>query len=170
MARVLPLVSSSADEAAWQVFLRRRQELTNRMEMATCDGCDGCGMRCTAGFGVTEVEWRAIQEYLRIQAPEEVQRVRHQQKTVPWVGAEDTGATVTYCRFRDMERGNCSIYPVRPTICRLFGHTRWLPCPIEAISHYPDGAEAVWENYRRFPRQTFEEWEQSVLEPLCPER
>jgi Fe-S-cluster containining protein len=111
------------------------------------------------GFTVTRAEWEAIQNYLATQTLEEVKRVRDQEKTVPWPGAEDTGATVTYCMFRDREQDNCSIYPARPTICRLFGHTRWLPCPIGAVSQTPEDAAEVWEAYRAFERRTFTEWE-----------
>lgn len=162
-ARLLPIAGSenARDEVAWNRFLEQRADLTARMELATCDGCDECGLRCMDGFAVTHDEWKAIQEYLATRPEDETARVRQQEKTVPWPGAEDTGATVTYCRFRDRERNNCSIYPVRPTICRLFGHTKWLPCPIGAVSQTPEDAALVWETYRAFERRTFAEWENS---------
>jgi Fe-S-cluster containining protein len=116
------------------------------------------------GFTITQAEWEEIQAYLATQPADTVARIQNQQKTVPWVGAEDSGATVTYCQFRDMEKKNCSIYPVRPTICRIFGHTWWLPCPIGAVKHVPEGAETVWENYREFERLTIEEWAQKTGE------
>lgn len=150
------------DHKDWQRFEGERDALVSRMEMATCDGCDGCGLRCTDGFTITLSEWKLVEEFLKTVPLSEVQRVKAQQKTVPWPGAEETGATVTFCRFRDNEAGNCSIYPARPTICRLFGHTRWLPCPIEAVSSVPDGAEVLWEQYRGFERRTFAEWEAST--------
>jgi hypothetical protein len=111
------------------------------------------------GFTVTREEWDAVRAYLATVPEAEVERVRAQEKVVPWPGAEDTGATVTYCRFRDVEKGNCSIYPARPTVCRLFGHTRWLPCPIGAVTRIPDGAEALWKDYAAFRRLTFAGWE-----------
>jgi hypothetical protein len=160
VAQPLSLLSSSsvAPEVAWERFLARRADLTARMEMATCNGCDGCGLRCTDGFTVTRAEYDAVQAYLATLAPAEVDRVRRQEKTVPWPGAEETGATVTYCRYRDMENGNCFIYPARPTICRLFGHTKWLPCPIGAVRSTPADAAQVWNDYRSFPRRTWSEW------------
>jgi hypothetical protein len=164
MMPVLPLQMASDKDRVdpaeqWQAFLERRDELVARMEMETCNGCDGCGLRCMDGYTVTRTEYDAVQAYLATVPLAEVERVRSQQKTVPWPGAEDTGATVTYCRYRDMENGNCSVYPARPTICRLFGHTEWLPCPIEAVTTVPEGAPAVWNEYRRFERREWAGWE-----------
>jgi hypothetical protein len=119
------------------------------------------------GFTVTREEWDAIQAYLQMQAPEEVARIQNQQKTLPWPGAEDAGltdVTVTYCRFRDTENDRCSVYPARPTICRLFGQTHWLPCPIGAVTRYPEDAPQVWNEYRQQERRTFSEWEQTEQE------
>jgi hypothetical protein len=105
------------------------------MEMATCDGCDGCGQRCVAGFTVTREEHRAVQDYLAAQPAAEVARVLNQNKVAPWPGDDaGTGATFTFCRYRDRDHDNCFVYPARPTVCRLFGHTPWLPCPIEAVA------------------------------------
>ena len=33
------------------------------------------------------------------------------------------------CIFRDNEKKSCSIYPVRPMICKLFGVTAGMSCP-----------------------------------------
>ena len=127
--------------------------------MRTCDGCDGCGLRCMAGFTVTAEENAAARAYLAAQPESEVRRVLDQNKTVPWPGAEDTGATVTYCRFRDMENANCFLYPARPTVCRLFGHTHWLPCPIGAVKAVPEGGAALWNQYQEYDRRTWAEWD-----------
>ncbi|MBC8102274.1 MAG: YkgJ family cysteine cluster protein [Cytophagales bacterium] len=145
--------------AAWEQFVARRDAQTARMALGVCDGCDGCGLRCMDGFTVSRAEREAVEAYLAAQAPEEVQRVADQEKTVPWPGAEDTGATVTFCRYRDTQNRRCSIYPVRPTVCRLFGHTPWLPCPIEAVPQVPDGSPELWRDYLAFERRTWSEWE-----------
>jgi len=137
--------------------------------MATCNGCDGCGLRCTDGFTVTRAEYDAVQTYLATLPPSEVERVRQQNKTVPWPGAEETGATVTFCPYRDMENGNCFVYPARPTICRLFGHTEWLPCPIGAVRSVPEDAAQVWNDYRRFSRKTWSEWGREGIGAMQPE-
>jgi hypothetical protein len=131
------------------------------MEMATCDGCDGCGLRCMDGFGVSEIEYDAVRAYRASLPPGDVKRIDDQPKTVPWPGADGLDISVTYCRFRDMERGNCSVYPARPTICRIFGHTEWLPCPIDAVTAIPDGAATVWNDYRGFERRTWAEWDRA---------
>ncbi len=126
--------------------------------METCDGCDGCGQRCTDGFLVTRAEWEAARDYLTAQPLEVRARLSRQPREIPWPGAEDSGATVAVCPFRDQENALCAIYPVRPTVCRLFGHTSWLPCPIEAVSSVPDGSAALWNMYRDFERRTWAEW------------
>ncbi len=151
----------------WQAFLERRGTLTRAMRLDVCDGCDQCGGRCTSGFLVSYDEYVAARLYLATLPPLEVARVLGQDKNVPWPGAEDISAaelgleppTVTLCRYRDVERDNCFLYPVRPTICRLFGHTEWLPCPIGAVPNCPDGAPAVWNDYRGFERETWEGWD-----------
>ena len=157
----LPVADESlSPQSAWSQFVERRQALTEQMELAVCDGCDGCGLRCTDGFLVTEAEWQAVQAYLNAQPEEAVARVARQEKVADWPGAEESGATLTYCRYRDRQRNRCSIYPVRPTVCRLFGHTRWLPCPIEAVEKVPNGAEELWREYRCFERRTWNQWEE----------
>jgi hypothetical protein len=128
------------------------------MEMATCDGCDGCGPACVAGFTVTREEHRAVQDYLAAQPAAEVARVLNQNKVAPWPGDDaGTGATFTFCRYRDRDHDNCFVYPARPTVCRLFGHTPWLPCPIEAVS-----TVRTVRSLERVPaseRRTWEDWE-----------
>ncbi len=156
----LPVAAGPEPASAWGAFRARRDALVARMEMDACDGCDGCGLRCMDGFTVTKEEWDAVQAFLKTLPKEEVERVLGQQKTVPWPGDDaGTGATVTYCRFRDMEKGNCFVYPARPTVCRLFGHTPWLPCPIEKVTRVPDGSPELWGDYLRgFERRTFAGW------------
>jgi hypothetical protein len=144
----------------WAAFVARRDALVAQMEMATCDGCDGCGQRCVAGFTVTREEHRAVQDYLAAQPAAEVARVLNQNKVAPWPGDDaGTGATFTFCRYRDRDHDNCFVYPARPTVCRLFGHTPWLPCPIEAVAQVPDGSPALWNEYQRQERRTWEDWE-----------
>lgn len=157
------LGETQSPQSSWERFLERRSALESQMQLAVCDGCDHCGSRCISGFGVTQAEWEGVKAYLAIQPPEEVERVQNQEKTLPWPGAEDLEARVTYCRFRDSANGRCSIYPVRPTICRLFGQTSWLPCPIGAVDSYPEAAADVWNEYREEKRKTWEEWQEEDI-------
>jgi hypothetical protein len=163
MTTLLPTTDAAAsgetDRDRWHQFLRRRESLTASMRLDVCDGCDGCGIRCTAGIPVTRDEHDAVRSYLATLPPFEVARVLAQNKAVPWPGAEESGAVVELCRYRDTEHGNCFVYPARPTVCRLMGQTDWLPCPIGAVPEYPQDAPAVWNDYRRFERKTWEEWE-----------
>ena len=161
-------MASSQESASWQEFLDAREALTAKMSMAVCDGCDGCGLRCVDGFKVSRSEWDAVQSYLAAQPAEEVARIAAQEKTVPWPGAEDTGATVTFCRYRDRENGRCSVYPARPTVCRLFGHTPWLPCPIEAVPHVPEGSPELWREYLVFERRTWNDWDDAEGQKEIP--
>lgn len=160
MSIPLDMAGSASHEESWARFLARRQALEEQMELGVCDGCDGCGTRCTSGFQVTYPEWLAVKTFLAELPKAEAERLVSQTRTIPWPGAEETGATVTYCQFRDMEKNQCAIYPVRPTICRLFGQTSWLPCPIEAVTSYPVAAASFWNDYRTKKRKTWEEWQQ----------
>ena len=165
MAVALPVIGETraGGEAApaWRDFERRRDAVVEAMEMATCDNCDGCGTRCTDGFGVSRAEYEAVRAYLAAVPPEERARVLGQDKTAPWPGAEETGVTFTFCRYRDREKNNCFIYPVRPTVCRLFGHTHWLPCPIGAVRRVPPGSPELWDGYTAFERRTWEAWDEA---------
>ena len=164
MAELLTVVDElQMPEQGWEQFLERRGALEAQMELAVCDGCDHCGSRCVAGFGVTLPEWEAVKAYLATQSTQEVERVAQQEKTLPWPGAEELEARVTYCRFRDGDNGRCSIYPARPTVCRLFGQTDWLPCPIGAVDAYPEAAAGVWNQYRQEKRKTWEEWQEEEI-------
>lgn len=153
------------DTDRWKAFLKRRAALEETLQLEVCNGCDHCGERCTSGFGVTEGEWADVQAFLAQLPQEERARLSQQHRTLHWPGAEETGASVTYCQFRDMEHGRCSIYPVRPTICRLFGVVHWLPCPIEAVTHYPREAVGVWNTYREEKRKTWEQWQEEESLP-----
>jgi Fe-S-cluster containining protein len=148
------------DRRDWERFLARRNDLTARMELEVCNGCDGCGGRCIDGFEVTRTEWEAVQTYLATLPASERERVQRQNKVQPWPGAEEFGVSVTYCPFRDLEKGECSVYPARPTVCRLFGHTQWLPCPIGAVERVPEDAPEVWREYRGLKRKTWAAWEE----------
>lgn len=163
MILTLPLADASGGDAEtlerWRRFLKHRDDLSSRMDLQTCNGCDYCGSRCTDGFLVTREEYEAARTFFATLPIEEAKRLSGEARTLPWPGAEETGATVTYCRYRDMERGRCVIYPVRPTICRLFGQTSWLPCPIGAIDYFPEDAATFWNDYRRFERHTWSEWD-----------
>ncbi len=131
------------------------------LDQSACDGCDACGSRCTAGVPMSRPEFLAIREYLRSPAGEEARRVERQEKRVPFPGTEE--AFYTACRFRDVERGRCAVYPVRPLVCRLFGHVEWLPCPIGRIGRTLPGGVELIRRYADIPLKTYEEW---LAEPV----
>jgi ferredoxin len=128
------------------------------IDQSPCVGCDACGARCTAGVPMLRAEFQAIAAYLAGPDGAEARTVQEQEKRLPYPGTEAAdGATYEACRFRDVERGRCSIYPVRPVVCRLFGHAEWLPCPIEKVPVWSGGRE-VLEEYTAVPHRTYEQW------------
>lgn len=139
--------------------LQESYAFAERIDQAPCDGCDMCGARCTAGVPILQVEFEAIQLYLESPEGEEARRVEQLEKQAPYPGTEpEDGVFYTACRFRDLERGRCSIYPVRPLVCRLFGHVEWLPCPIQKVpAPTPGGFEAM-HRYGEGGLRVYEEW------------
>jgi len=137
------------------IVLQDARRFATGIDQAPCDGCDACGARCTAGVPMLRPEFEAIQAYLAGPEGAEGRRVEQEDKQAPYPGTDDVFYTA--CRFRDIERGRCSIYPVRPLVCRLFGHVEWLPCPIEKVPAVP-GALEMMRRYGEAPQKTYEEW------------
>ena len=129
-----------------------------RIDQSPCQGCDGCGARCVSGFQISLIEFRRIQDFLATTEGAVARSVESFPKVQPYPGDHTAGATYVACRFRNTERDNCAIYPVRPLICRLFGHVEWLPCPIERVERTdPGGVEAIGR-YAGLRLRTYEEW------------
>jgi hypothetical protein len=139
--------------------LQNTYAFADRIDQAPCDGCDECGARCTAGVPMLQSEYAAIRAYVDGPQGEEAREVEQQSKRIPYPGTVPTeGVFYTACRFRDVERGRCGIYPVRPLICRLFGHVEWLPCPISKVPGPTPGGPEIMLEYRKAPQHTYEEW------------
>jgi len=133
--------------------------VVGQMKLAPCDGCDGCGLRCTAGVPMSRREYETIKAYVESATnQEEIGEVVAQEKTVDLGDAVE----VRMCRFRDMKRGRCVIYPVRPLVCRLLGHVEWMPCPIGKVERIvpTDEALELMRVYAMIERHSFEEWEE----------
>jgi ferredoxin len=126
------------------------------IDQSPCNGCDACGTRCTEGVPMLETEFEAVRRFLAGPEGAEARRVELQEKRVPIPGAEEFHYMA--CRFRDVERARCSIYPVRPLVCRLFGHVEWLPCPIDKIPAPVPGGIEIMQRYGDAPQRTYEEW------------
>jgi uncharacterized protein len=139
--------------------LEETRRFAAAIDQSPCNGCDECGARCVAGVPMLRPEFEAIRDYLAGPEGEEARQVERQGKEVPYPGTDEAdGAYYTACRFRDLERGRCSIYPVRPLVCRLFGHVEWLPCPIGKIPAPVPGAPEVMRRYGDAPLKTYESW------------
>ena len=93
---------------------------------------------------------------------EHIKRIRGQEKLLDM----GMGYEVTLCRYRDMVKGGCTVYPVRPLICRLLGHVEWMPCPIEKVPLTVETADALelMNEYAQTERHSFEEWDEIVKE------
>ena len=100
---------------------------------------------------MTGVEFLRIVSYIR-DHPDKTAKLLAQDKNIPdW-------PVTQYCQFRDTEQNRCGIYPVRPVICRLFGHTEWLPCPLDLVPLKGQDAMAAYQRYAQDDLRTFDEW------------
>lgn len=120
-------------------------------DLSPCDGCDDCGSRCIEGWECSREEFLALLDYLTVHP--EVKDLCRRPRTLAWEGGE-----VRRCWFRDSPRGRCAVYPVRPLVCRLFGHVEWLPCPTGRIRPAPGAGVALLREYAKSPRATFAQW------------
>lgn len=91
--------------------------------------CDiGCG-KCCGPVGASPAEFEQISEYVRANG---ITPLR-QGKTCPMFQA-----------------GGCAIYPVRPAVCRLYGHVPEMRCPIGYNVNIPaTAAERILTRYAR---------------------
>jgi len=148
-------------------LLPATRQFADGIDQSPCDGCDECGTRCTAGIRILQAEFEQIQDYLATQPAAEAARVVTQEKRQPIPGTDETYVA---CRFRDVERRRCAIYPARPLICRLFGHAEWLPCPIGKVEQVASGAVEIMRLYATEPRKTYEEWLEEAPQQRAPSR
>jgi hypothetical protein len=86
--------------------------------------CVNCG-ECCGVFLLCESDIRKIVSYLKehMEVLDIAETKKHKRLT---------------CPFRDEKNKRCSIYPVRPVVCRLFGVAKGLECP-NGNSHKIDG-------------------------------
>lgn len=130
-----------------------------RIDQSPCNGCDECGARCVAGVPIQHEEFLALRAFVAGAEGADARRVEQEHKELPYPGTEESdGVFYTACRFRDVERGRCTVYPVRPLVCRLFGHVEWLPCPIQKISAPAPNGPEIMRRYGEAPLRTYEEW------------
>lgn len=85
-----------------------------QLPVMQCD--DGCG-ECCGIVPATQKEFDRVMDY----AAEHGIKPAHQGKTCPW-----------------FQEGRCTVYEVRPLVCRLFGHTRLMTCPRGYNVNIPD--------------------------------
>ena len=82
------------------------QDMKHGVYNFTKDGkCSKCGNCCTALLPITKEELKALQRYVK---KHHIQIVRHE------------GGIDLTCPFRNDELGICTVYEVRPQICKDF--------------------------------------------------
>lgn len=138
-----------------------QQQCESQMHLDACNGCTACALRCASDVPASRAEWKALQAYIAQASEAEREAIAHVQAQEKAVSLGDD-VTVQMCRYFDMETQHCIVYPVRPLACRLLGHVKWMPCPIEKVpAPLPtEDALHLMRSYARFERKTFAEWEQ----------
>lgn len=82
-------------------------------ELINCKGCTAC----CGPVPVNIKEMEEIQNYLKKKSNKEIKRLSKQKRE-----------SFT-CMFVDTQKKRCSIYAVRPQLCRNFGYAKGLQCP-----------------------------------------
>ena len=79
--------------------------------------CSQCKHECCGPVPISKDRDRRIRAYVADMTESQRRRLaRQKRKTLD-------------CGFIDMETGTCSIYFLRPHLCRLFGSTEGMQCP-----------------------------------------
>lgn len=79
--------------------------------------CEKCHADCCGPVPLSASKLKAIEDYLH-SMPQEDYEALASQKRDP-----------LDCAFLDKRDHRCGIYPVRPSICRIYGTTEGLKCP-----------------------------------------
>lgn len=78
--------------------------------------CDKCKGFCCGPVPVTKTELVEIKKYVKRQPLSWRTQLRSQLRLFGT------------CIFYDQDNNKCGIYPVRPSICKAFGHYKNMPC------------------------------------------
>lgn len=79
--------------------------------------CSNCKSKCCMSIKVNAAELQKIFDYMATLPDEYVERLRGQDRPQGM------------CIFVDTANWSCSVHPVRPEVCRLFGYTPSMLCP-----------------------------------------
>lgn len=128
--------SLQADPAVWLPDLHQRLEQDLKRfqapeERARIACGPGCGHCCRVHVAVLEPEIVPVMDYLQSYSAAQQQclwqRVRDVQQAIRYLDEEERILTHQKCPFLDSQ-GNCSIYPVRPLLCRGITSTSVAAC------------------------------------------
>jgi len=127
-----------------------------RLPVGICDGCTDCALRCAGEVPMVAAEYHAIRQYLD-----------NQGQPVPPRRQRRWGQMMAPCRFLAEDSRLCTIYPVRPLICRLFGLVEWLPCPTGKQTAVVNDGLDLMRRYAELGPHPFSFWQQQ-REDLTP--
>lgn len=96
--------------------------------------CERCKAECCYLVPVFRGELERILRVVRSWSAAEVKRLSRQRRPFGM------------CPFVDAERWRCSVYEHRPTLCRLYGYTPGLECPLcpSAVSQMAKQEAHAW--------------------------
>jgi uncharacterized protein len=86
--------------------------------------CASCPAKCCGPIPLSTSRVEVISQHLNSMSKERIQQLKGQYR-----------GPLT-CRFVDTSDHSCAIYPVRPELCRNFGHFDKLICPV--VGHIVD--------------------------------
>lgn len=78
--------------------------------------CKNC-VACCGPVPVSVMEMKEIQKELNRKKPKELNRLKNQKRDQ------------LQCMFVDTDKKQCSIYKVRPNLCKQYGYVKGLACP-----------------------------------------
>lgn len=108
------------------------------MKDYTCNGkCSNCGNCCIPWLPITKHEYKTIKEYIK----------RH--KIKPQVLQEGNDYYMDCC-FHDRKNKKCTIYEVRPEVCKNFMCSSSCEKIDKDRKHYDDRAHFNGKNLNRF--------------------
>lgn len=107
-----------------------RKEFGEGARDYTCNGkCSNCGNCCIPHLPITMKEYDRIRRYIK----------KHHIKQVP---TKKVGNNIYLnCPFRDYKTKKCTIYPVRPEVCRNFICSKTLETVYKDREYYDNRAD-----------------------------
>jgi Fe-S-cluster containining protein len=100
----------------WTEIGNRLDEIYEKIPKSRCD--DGCSECCASVsfLGITKEDGSKVGELQRIL------------RNLEGSGLENKGPDLERCPFEDQTKHRCTVYPLRPLVCRLWGVSEETAC------------------------------------------